>query len=444
MIEPIIPPHAPGPERAVLSVFMKYPEKLAENPVNPEIFHIRAHQTIYREMLVEGELELVTFVDRLSAKGVLDECGGHVGITEIYTYAANSAHFDRQLAEIHDCHCRRMAIAAAEDAIQAAFDRSGDISAKNYLDALAAPMTAVFDYAAGAEPEQNPKAMALEFLAKFEARLRGEETPMGIETGIPEVDTALKGLHLGQMGVISGFPNGGKSTLGTQIAASLALDGVPVLYLAYERGAASVFQRSMIQAARVRADVVNDPKANPPNQYDLRGIRDAVQKATPCLHVRTPKSRRSTTCLAEIRRYARKHGVKVVFVDQIGLLRGERAKGASAEEELRHISNSIQEIAGELGIVVIALCQTNADGETKGARAIEEDADWWLSIIQERDKKLENFGEHQHILIAKDSHNGKSGERLELILDRETLRFVPGKPEKPKFEKTKGGKGRFS
>lgn len=426
-------PHAPGPEKAVLSVLMKYPDRREEFPLQPEIFHVPAHRTIYREMVASGGMELVTFVDRLMSKGILDDCGGAAGITEVYTYAANDKHFDRQLAEVRDCHCRRMAIAAAQKAIEAAHDRSGGESATSYLDALSGPISAVFDYAAGAEPDPDPKAMAAEFLAKFEARLRGDETPMGTETGIPEIDAALNGLHPGHMGVISGYPNGGKSTLASQIAASLAMDGIPVLYLAYERGAASVFQRAMIQAARVRAAVVNAPKQNPPNNYDLGGIRRAVQSATPHLHVRTPRSRKASTCLAEIRRYARKHGCKVVFIDQVGLLRGERQKGATAEEELRLISNSIQEIAGELKITVITLCQTNADGETKGARAIEEDADWWLSIIQERDKKKETFGQHQHILVAKDSHNGQSGERLELILDREMLRFVPGKnePEKP-------------
>jgi len=430
-------PHANGPEKAVLSVLMKYDDRRAETPLHPEIFYLPAHRTIYREMMAAGDsFELVTFVEGLQKRGHLDDIGGPAAITEIYTYAPNAAHFERQLGEVHDCHCRRMAIRAATEAIGAAFDRSGEDSAKNYLDALSGPITAIFDYAAGTEPEQDTKALAREFLADFQARLSGAETPMGISTGIPEIDQTLKGLHIGQMGVISGFPNGGKSTLGTQIAASLALDSVPALYLAYERGAMSVFRRSIIQAARVNAAVVNDPKANTPTKYDLMHIQDAVQRATPFLHVRTPKNRRSTTCLAEIRRYHRKHGVKVVFIDQIGLLRGERVKGASGEEELRLISNSIQEIAGELGLTVIVLCQTNAEGETKGARAIEEDADWWLSIIQERDKKKANFGEHQHILVAKDSHNGKAGERLELILDRETLRFVPGKPEKPEATRT--------
>ncbi len=136
-----------------------------------------------------------------------------------------------------------------------------------------------------------------------------------------------------------------------------------------------------------------------------------------------------------IRRYHRKHGVKVVMIDQIGLLSGERRKGATAEEELRLISNSIQELAQELQITIIVLCQVTAEGDTKNARAIEEDADWWLSIILERNKAKANFGEHQHILVAKDSHNGKAGTKLELILDRDTLRFITGKPERSEPEK---------
>ena len=134
--------------------------------------------------------------------------------------------------------------------------------------------------------------------------------------------------------------------------------------------------------------------------------------------------------MAEIRRYVRLHGVEVVFIDQIGLIRGRREKGDSQEAELRGISNSLQELAHELNVTIVVLCQESAEGDTKNARAIEEDGDWWLSIKLERDKKKENFGEHQHILVAKDSHNGNAGERLPLILNHETLRFVHGYPEK--------------
>jgi replicative DNA helicase len=429
-------PHANGPEKGVLSALMNNSDLRAETSLDPEIFYLPAHRTLYREMIAAGEsFELVTFYESLNKRGHLDDVGGPVAIGDIYTHSPSGNQFKAHLASLRDCHARRMAIAAARKASEAAFDQSGADGPQNYLDALGGPISAVFDYVAGITPERDTKELAREFIEEFEKRLAGHSTPMGLLTGIHEIDGTLPGLHPGHMGIISGPPGGGKSTLATQIAGNLADNGTPVLYLPYERGPASVYSRAIIQRAGVSHQVVKDPKTNPPNTYDLRKIRDAVQSSVGTLHFPQPQSRKAAACIAMIRRYHRKHGVKVVMIDQIGLLSGERRKGATAEEELRLISNSIQELAQELQITIIVLCQVTAEGDTKNARAIEEDADWWLSIILERNKAKANFGEHQHILVAKDSHNGKSGTKLELILNRDTLRFITGKPERPEPEK---------
>lgn len=426
-------PHSVGCEKSVLSCLMKYPDLLQECHLDAEIFYFPAHRKLYGEMRKVGDVELVSFIDRLVQSGQIEELGGPAAISEIYTYAPHEANFQRHLEILRDRHARRMAIAACAKAAEAAFEVSDDDDATNYLDALSGPITAIFDYATGTAEEEDPKALAREFLADFEARVAGKVSAMGIPTGIREADELLMGLHKGHMGIISGRSGGGKSTLATQVAAHLAHLEIPTLYLAYERGRMSVFQRMIIQAAPVAAGIVNDPRANKPTVRDLTLIRDAVTRASQCLHVRTPRNRKAATCLAEIRRYVRKHGVQVAIVDQIGLLRGDRHKGQSAEEELRLISNSIQELAQELAITIIVLSQESVEGETKNARAIEEDADWWLSIVQERNKKAEDFGQHKHILIAKDSHHGKAGERLPLVLCKETLRFVYGeREEKPK------------
>jgi len=427
-------PHAEGSEKFVLSSFFKNSDLLDDFPLDPEIFYFPAHRTIYRQMLAHRPLELTLFVQGLHDRGLLDDVGGPEAVYELYTYSVGP-HFKSHLGRIRNRHARRMAIAAAVQASEAAFDCSEGDDSENYLEALGGPFSAVFDYAAGNAVEQDTKALAREFLDKFERRLAGELTPMGLPFGIHEIDSVLPGLHGGHMGIISGPPGGGKSTLATQIAGNLADEGIATLYLPYERGALSVYSRTIIQRAGVEHRKVSDPKSHAPNNYDLRKIRDAVQSSTGTLHFPAPKTRKAAGCYATIRRYHRLHGIKVAIVDQIGLLRGDRRQGANAEEELRLISNGFQELAHELGITVIVLCQVTAEGETKSARAIEEDADWWLSIIVERDKKKDNFGEHQHILVAKDSHNGKGGERIPLILDRDTLRFTYGVPEKPRAER---------
>lgn len=429
-------PHALGPEKAVLSVMMKYPEIFAEHSLDPEIFYLRAHQTIYQRMKTHGDFEFVSFVTSLDAAGLLNDVGGAGAVQEIYTYAPNAFHFDKHIVIIRDRHARRAALRACMAAAEAAYD-CDDGGA--YLDALSEPITTVFDIAAAASPPKDLKALGNEFIEEFENKLTGKQLPMGHLTGIPEIDQPLRGIHKQHMGIISARSGGGKSTLATQIAGNLATDGVGVLYLILERTEQSAFSRSVIQCAGVHHQAVSDPieyaRANEQSTLDrlvLSNIRQGFTKLVGSdLHIRKPSNRRLGTQCAEIRRYVRLHGVKVVILDQIGLVRGVRQKGDSEEVERRGVSNTLQELAHELSITIIVLSQITDDGDTKGARAIEEDADWHLQIVQERDRKKKNFGEHQHILIAKDSHNGKTGERLPLVLDHATLRFVHGYPKTP-------------
>jgi replicative DNA helicase len=436
MSETRTPPHEPIAEKIVLSGFTKAPWMIAETGLPEAAFHLPAHRAIYRQLVDEDEeVSIEALLAKLNGKGLLgpDKIVSPAVLADVCH--GGTRDYERMVRLVRNRFARRMAIAAAEAAIESAFDCSEGDDSGNYLEALGGPITEVFDAASGIEADQDTDSLANEFLNELENKIAGKVTPMGLPTGIPEIDQALLGLHEGHMGIISGSPGGGKSTLATQISVNLMDDGHSVLYLAYERGRQSVFRRSMIQASRTKAASINDPKAHPLTKYNLIHIREAVEKAKRSLHVRLPKNRKARTCLAEIRRYHRKHGVKVVIVDQIGLLRGDRQRTGTAEEELRLISNSIQELAQELQITIIVLCQVTVDGDTKNARAIEEDADWWLSIIQERDKKKKNFGEHQHVLVAKDSHNSRGGERLPLILDKESLRFVHGTPATPEQEK---------
>lgn len=434
-------------EKAVLSVLMRQPLLREEHPLDPELFHLHPHRTLYKLLLETGDGDLTRMVTLLHDRGELDKCGGPGAIADIYTYAPHGSHLENHLDLLRDRHARRIAIRACRDAELAAHDVSGDGSSPDFLDALGAPITAVFDTVAAAAPPVDTKALAREFLESFERKVAGIEAPMGLATGIAEIDARLRGLQAQHMGIISARPGGGKSTLATQIAAHLAASGSGVLYLMLERTEQSAFERAVIQHAGIHHSAITDPAGHArsqghghtrPDARTFIAIRQSISTLVEAnLHIRKPPNRHLTTQCAEIRRYHRLHGVRIVILDQIGLVRGDRQRNDREEAELRRISNTLQELCHELRITLIVLSQVNEDGDTKGARAIEEDADWWLSIIQERDRKKQNYGEHQHILIAKDSHHGTTGERLPLVLDHGTLRFGYGFP-KGDEEKARG------
>ena len=354
--------------------------------------------------------------------------GGPSTVYEIYGYACGAKTFQADIGKLNDYLARRLAVTAGMEMVRSAFE-DGELA--DVLQAASAPVTAIHDAASASRPPRDTMAIAQEFLEAFEKRMNGKDEVAGTPTGIPEIDHLLGGLKPQQMGIISARTEGGKSTMATQIAANVACAEYPVLYLMLERTEESGFRRAVIQRAGVSPLMVARPREHQVTKGDLRKMERVVKDLVANFHIRKPDSRNLDAILAEIRRYVRKHGVKAVFVDQIGLIRGERIRGENREAELRGISNSLQEAAHEMNLTVIVMSQVNNEGETKGARAIEEDADWHLSIVQEMDRSKDNFRQHLHVLLAKDSHNGHGGTKLQLVLNHNNLRFQHGIPDMP-------------
>ena len=429
-------PHAVGAEKSVLSTLLQEPEKFDEASfLKPEHFYLPAHSELYEFITKlhdeKKKIELVSFVQWLNDEGILERIGGPGAVTDIYTYAPNATYYKNHLQILCEKKALRMGIELGTNLIRSAYEND----LEEALLSIGEPVTRIFDTASQAASEEVPGALVDSFVRDYQNRNHPDAKADGVLIGIPEIDEIFKGLKPKEMGIISARPEAGKSTLATQIAVTLVDPDYPVLFLMLERTTESAFERCVIQRARVPHKIVKEPYSYPGTEDQIEAIMQATRILRENFHLKRPPNRRLSTILAAIRRHVRKHAVKQVFLDQIGLIHGE-GKSTNREEELRKISNALQEEAQDLGVNLIVMSQLNEQGETKGAKAIEEDADFHLSIITNNDRDSEEFKEHQHILVAKDSHHGCGGRRLPLILDRELLRFVHGTPE-PKAKKNR-------
>jgi replicative DNA helicase len=439
-------PHSVGCEKSILSVLMQHPEFWHETgDLAEDWFYMPSNIALYaamKESIDAGQsVELVGLAQRLLDTGRMESVGGLSYLSEICTYQPTTLHFSRHLEELRLKAACRLTIRTANSIIVTAYDAP---DALELLDATSAPVTAIHDLITASRPSPDAKELGKAWFENYEKLIRGEKLPMGMKTGIFEIDHALRGLHPGMVGVISARSSGGKSTLATQIMCGVATNETPVIYLPLEGTVDAAYSRCVIQLSGLECEAVTSPA-----EYSKSQGRDTISKQekekvaialkrliSGGFHFDPPANRKISTILSTIRRAHRKHAVKAAIIDYIQLIRGER--GVSKEQEIMGISNSIQEAASELGIFILLLSQENNDGDTKHAKAIEEDSDWTISVVQGQDKKRDDYKRHKHILITKDRHNGRGGEKLPLILDRKHVRFITGKDEteEPKTKRT--------
>lgn len=94
---------------------------------------------------------------------------------------------------------------------------------------------------------------------------------------------------------------------------------------------------------------------------------------------------------SESRRLVREKGIRIIFIDYIGLVKVSGTSQMHSWENTAEITRSLKMLARELKIPVVALCQVSRDSEGKeptlanlrGSGSVEQDADLVLSIQRE-------------------------------------------------------------
>lgn len=436
----IIPWYEPA-EKSALSVFLQDIKQMDDAPtLTPDHFHWPSHSIIFCALLTirernDGTDTINQVIQHLTETGKLDAAGGYPTITECFTYNPGALNLPRLIKTLNLFYARRLAIKASIALGEAAFTCGEEI--ERVLEAASSPITAIHETATNGKPPITREMLVAKCIKDYKDRCDGLVTPMGIKT-ITEIDERLRGLHPGRVWVIGGYPEGGKSVLAGQIITECAADGVPSLFLSMEMTEYDVMNRCMIQHSRIGAEAFMEPiEYARKNEVEVKSTgvirplkRSAEEILKSPLFIARPSNRNIRTVLSVIRRHHRSHGVKVVAIDYIQLI-SPSGRTQNEETGIAEISHAIQELAQELSISVLLLTQLNDSGETKRGRVIEEDADAFLQIVQNRDKDSDDYKKHQHILLVKDRHNGKGGDKIPLVLDRELVRFRYGVPEKP-------------
>ncbi|WP_136441371.1 replicative DNA helicase [Pacificoceanicola onchidii] len=283
----------------------------------------------------------------------------------------------------------------------------------------------------------------------------------GISTGLIDMDKKLGGLHPSDLLILAGRPSMGKTSLATNLAFNIAkaykkgtmpdgssgaTEGGVVGFFSLEMSAEQLASRILAEASEISSHKIRQGDMD---EGEFRRFVDAAKELEACpLYIDDTPALPISQVAARARRLKRTHGLDLIIVDYLQLLRGT---AENRVQEIAEISMGLKAIAKELNIPVIALSQLSRQVESREDKrpqlsdlresgSIEQDADVVMFVFREEyyverekpgDHELDKMAEWQdrmsrlhgkaEVIIGKQRH-GPIGT-VELSFESQFTRF---------------------
>jgi replicative DNA helicase len=177
------------------------------------------------------------------------------------------------------------------------------------------------------------------------------ERPRPVSTGFSKIDNYTGGLYPDDLTVLGGESGVGKTAFLSCIFRNVNREGTPVLLFSLEMGATILAMRILSASSRLPLKNIRD------GAVDIERLYEAVKEhSSETFFVNT-----NTWTMAEVEAVARvmirTKGIKVVGIDYLQLLGGNRSRQGNREQEISNLGRECKRMAKENHIHVIALSQ---------------------------------------------------------------------------------------
>jgi len=246
--------------------------------------------------------------------------------------------------------------------------------------------------------------------------MKSDHGIVGVPTGLKDLDEKLGGLHKSDLVILAGRPGMGKTALATNIAYHAAQnltsrqEDSSIAFFSLEMSSEQLSTRILSEQARIKSDDIRRGKVTESeinryietsrNIYNLPLYIDE----TPAITISTLSNR--------ARRIKRLHGLSLVVVDYIQLMRAPNSNNRSDNrvQEVSEITQGLKALAKELKVPVLALSQLSRAVESRDDKkpqlsdlresgSIEQDADVVMFVYREAyylENKQPKLGSIEH------------------------------------------------
>lgn len=417
----IYTPHNIEAEKAVLGAILSDWSSLETviTTLSTEDFYVPQNKVVYSTMLELFKNGVVG--DTVSIATYLREhnlTGQESGVTISYLTSLSDASFTsaniKYYADIvRNFSIRRELINISGDIKETAADVSKETS--SVLEQVESRIFAITEKNATIDIQEMPSVVQNAFNLISSNISRGSDYT-GIASGIDELDGMTSGFQNSEFTVIGARPSMGKTALAMSFMEHIAINNkIPCGFFSLEMSSSMIGQRLFSQAGRIPGFKL---KSGHLRKDEMQKLQLTAEKCygAPLFIVDQPNMK-LVDLRAMARRMVSKFGVKIIFIDYIGLIGVENNK-APVYEQVSEVSKSLKNLARELDIPVVALCQVARDAEgeepnlaqLRGSGSIEQDADVVMFIHRNRKKEDEHSAFMDAKIIVAKQRNGAIGD----------------------------------
>jgi replicative DNA helicase len=432
-------------EKGVLCSTLLAPDRVIdeciEYGITEKYFHLPAHGLVYStaiEMREAGRpVDMISITQYLQDRQKLEEAGGASAIADLFTFIPTAANAGYYMEILREKYLLRQIVTVCNEYAYRAYNDQDEV--KNLLDEVEEGILKIRDDRFGPNVG-DMKRLTEEALDKIEALHSSRGQITGLATGFSGIDDLTDGLHPGEMFVIAARPSMGKTALAMNIVEHAAIEGgKSVAVYSLEMSTQQLMQRLLCSCARVDIGGIRKHKLH---KNAMRGIVDATNRLSVCkMYIDDTPGLSILELRARARRLKNRHGIDLVVIDYLQLLRSPTKRGLDNRQvEVAEISAGIKALAKELSVPVLVLAQLNRNPESRtgGSKgrprlsdlresgSIEQDADvvalLWREDYYAEDEEAKKDSEGKAELVIAKQRNGPTGD-IPLTFLREFTRF---------------------
>jgi len=401
-------PHNEEAEQGLLGALL-VDNRALENVADflrPEHFFVAAHARIYeaiQKMVDRGQTASpVTLKNYFDTDEDLTDVGGSAYLADLAGSVISVMNVNDYASAIYDLFLRRELITVGEDMVNDSFEHVLEKSAGDTIESAEAKL---YELAEGGDSRGNFTTLRDSVLVAIEHAEKAFKTDgnvTGVTTGLTDMNQKLGGFQNSDLLILAGRPSMGKTALATNMAFNAAKayaqtggeEGGIVGFFSLEMSSDQLATRILADQSGVSGD---DIRKGNIKQDDFRAFVEASQTLSQIpLYIDDTPALTIGAVRTKARRLKRQHGLDMLVIDYLQLLRGNGSKQSTENRvnEVSEITRGLKAIAKELNIPVVALSQLSRQVEQREDKrpqlsdlresgSIEQDSDVVMFVYRE-------------------------------------------------------------